>query len=48
MMYAVKYKNMVVIGLIPWNAKYILDVFKIRYRVNIDIPLEEPSLEYLY
>jgi len=44
-MYVVKYKNMIVLGMIPWNNNYIQDVFRLRYRVNIEIPYDEPSLE---
>lgn len=42
-MYVVKYKNRVVLGIIPWNSKYISDVFRVRYRENIEIPVEEPQ-----
>lgn len=43
MMYVVKYKERVILGLIPWNWKYITDVLMIRHRVTIDIPIEEPQ-----
>ena len=39
MMYVVKYKERVILGLIPWNWKYITDVLIIRHRVTIDIPI---------
>ncbi|NBP58549.1 DUF4376 domain-containing protein [bacterium] len=44
-MYVVKYQNMIVLGIIPWNNKYIQDVFRVRYRVNIEIPYDEPASE---
>jgi hypothetical protein len=43
MSYIVKYKDRVVLGIIPWNNQYIMDVMRARYRVNIEIPLIEPN-----
>lgn len=42
-MYVVKYKDRVVLGIIPWNNKYIMDVMRVRYRENIEIPYLEPE-----
>lgn len=44
-MYVVKYKERVVLGLIPWNSQYITDVMRNRYRVQIDIQFDEPSAD---
>jgi hypothetical protein len=43
MSYVVKYKDRIVLGIIPWNNQYIMDVMRTRYRVNIEIPLIEPD-----
>jgi hypothetical protein len=43
MSYIVKYKDRVVLGIIPWNNQYIMDVLRTRYRVNIEIPFIEPA-----
>ena len=42
-MYIIKYKNIVVLGIIPWNNQYIMDVFRSRYNVLIEIPFIEPQ-----
>lgn len=42
-MYVVKYKDRVVLGIIPWNNKYIMDVMRVRHRENIDLPYLEPE-----
>lgn len=42
-MYVVRYKGNVILGIIPWNAKYITNVMKTRYRIDVDIPAQEPS-----
>lgn len=42
-MYVVKYKERVVLGIIPWNAQYIENVMRSRYRVSIELPDEEPT-----
>lgn len=42
-MYVVKYKQLVVLGIIPWNNQYITDVLRSRYRVVVDIPFDEPE-----
>lgn len=48
-MYVVKYKQRVVLGIIPWNNQYIQDVMKNRYRVDIELPYIEPeSSEFPY
>ena len=44
-MYVVKYKQMVVMGIIPWNSQYIIDVFRVRYRKTVEVPYDEPSIE---
>jgi hypothetical protein len=43
MNFIVKYNNMVVLGIIPWNNKYIMDVMRARYDVEIEIPKIEPE-----
>lgn len=43
-MYVVKYKGRVVLGMIPWNHKYIQDVMRTRYRVTIELPYLEPGV----
>jgi hypothetical protein len=45
MNYAVKYKNSIVLGIIPWNNKYIMDVFRTRYFIDIELPSQEPTIE---
>jgi hypothetical protein len=48
-MYVVKFKGRVVLGLIPWNAQYIQDVMRNRYRIVIELPYLEPeSTEFPY
>lgn len=42
-MYVVKYKQRVVLGIIPWNSQYISDVMRSRYRVTVDVPFNEPD-----
>ena len=42
-MYVVVYKGSVVLGIIPWNNKYIMDVMRSRYREAIEIPYLEPD-----
>lgn len=42
-MYVVVYKGSVVLGIIPWNNKYIMDVMRSRYRETIEIPYIEPD-----
>lgn len=44
-MYVVKYKGNVVLGIIPWNNQYIMDVMRSRYRQTIEIPYVEPQPE---
>lgn len=43
MNYVVKYKDRVVLGIIPWNNKYIMDVMRSRYSELIEIPSIEPA-----
>lgn len=43
MNYVVKYKDRVVLGIIPWNNKYIMDVMRIRHNELIEIPSIEPE-----
>ena len=48
-MYVVKYKESIVLGIIPWNNKYIQDVMRNRYRITIELPYLEPeSSEFPY
>lgn len=42
-MYVVKYKDRVVLGIIPWNNKYIMDVMRVRHRETIELPYLEPE-----
>lgn len=46
-MYVVKYKNNVILGIIPWNSQYIKDVVRVRYRAIVDIPAQEPDISTL-
>jgi hypothetical protein len=43
MNYVVKYKDRIVLGIIPWNNQYIMDVMRNRYRETIEIPSIEPE-----
>jgi hypothetical protein len=43
MSYVVKYKDRIVLGIIPWNNQYIMDVMRNRYREMIEIPSIEPE-----
>ena len=48
-MYVVKYKERIVLGIIPWNHQYIQDVMRNRYRITIELPYLEPeSTEFPY
>ena len=48
-MYVVKYKERIVLGIIPWNHQYIQDVMRNRYRMTIELPYLEPeSTEFPY
>ena len=42
-MYVVVYKGRVVLGIIPWNNKYIMDVMRSRHNETIEIPYLEPD-----
>lgn len=42
-MYVVKYKDRVVLGIIPWNEKYITDVLRMRHREIVQLPVDEPE-----
>jgi len=42
-MYVVVYKGSVVLGIIPWNNKYIMDVMRARHNETIEIPYIEPA-----
>lgn len=44
-MYIVKYKEGIVLGIIPWNDQYIKDVIRNRYRITIELPYLEPQIE---
>jgi hypothetical protein len=44
-MYAVMYKNTVVLGPIAWNHGYIMEVMRVRYRQTIEVPPETPDAE---
>jgi hypothetical protein len=44
-MYVIIYKNRVILGALPWNATYFMRVLQSRYRVLLDIPLDEPLQE---
>jgi hypothetical protein len=43
-MYVVIYKDRVVLGIIPWDNQYIMDVMRSRYRETIEIPYTEPNI----
>ena len=43
-MYAVTYKNRVVLGTIAWNHKYIIDVMRVRHNEIISIPQYESQV----
>ena len=43
MSFVVKYNDIVVLGIIQWNNKYIMDVMRSRYDVEIEIPKIEPD-----
>lgn len=43
-MYVVKYKERIVLGIIPWNNQYIMDVMRNRYNSIIELPYLEPEL----
>lgn len=42
-MYAVKYKERVILGIIPWDNKYIMDVMRNRHNVTVELPYLEPD-----
>lgn len=42
-MFAVKYKERVILGIIPWNNTYIMDVMRNRYNVVVELPRIEPD-----
>lgn len=42
-MYVVKYKERVILGIIPWDNKYIMDVMRSRYNVTVELPYLEPA-----
>lgn len=42
-MYVVKFKERIVLGIIPWNHQYIQDVMRNRYRITIELPYLEPE-----
>jgi hypothetical protein len=44
-MYAVKYKENIVIGIIPWNNSYIMKSLLIRFGQSIELPKIEPSID---
>ena len=46
-MYAVTYQNRVVLGPIDWNNRYIMDVMRVRYRENIEVPMVAPDISQL-
>jgi hypothetical protein len=43
-MYVVVYKERVILGIIPWNNKYIMDVMRSRYNEIVEIPKLEPDI----
>jgi len=43
-MYVIIHKNMVVLGIVSWNANYFINVLKLRYNVITDLPKNEPDL----
>jgi hypothetical protein len=43
-MYVVIYKDMVVLGVIPWDTRYIKDVLSIRYGETVELPYREPDI----
>lgn len=41
-MYVIIHKNRVILGILPWKASYFMTVLKSRYRINSNLPIDEP------
>jgi hypothetical protein len=48
-MYVIINNNRVILGILPWKAKYFRDVLKIRHKITVTLPETEPdSSEFPY
>ncbi len=42
-MYVIINKDRVILGILPWNSKYFVEVLKIRHNIITELPRDEPD-----
>lgn len=44
-MYVIIHKKRVIAGILPWNNRYFMEVLKVRHRIDVQLPKNEPSID---